>query len=397
VPKTHEVAPTGDYWIKEGHLWKRVHNIPRTNLYVPQQTHDGPDVSQLLPTRQAIVKPTSGARGYRIDDGWTTKTFAKLNQAWIGSTNFEVGQTYKDEYFEEQEEEQQPAAKATGLKTPDQPTPQERAEHELTPLPFRSWCPTCVQSKGRSASHPKQQSRSPVVQFDFCFFKAPGEKTSTTILTGIDVQTGMRMAVLVTNKHQDFQHNVQSIRAFLLECGRVQAVLNSTVLQTDQEDHLIALLHAAANKSGGNISVKQASAYSSQSQGSVERSHRTLMGQVSALKSQRQQNYDTTIHSQHPVMPWVRHAACLLNRYAIHSDGNTSFYRRSSKYNKQPLCEFGETVQHMLPAVKVLPKLEQRFMPGIWLYRQRHSNQRTSHRHHQQGDPSKNHQETTTT
>ena len=31
------------------------------------------------------------------------------------------------------------------------------------------------------------------------------------------------------------------------------------------------------------------------------------------------------------------------------------------------------------------------------LVRQRHSNQRTSHRHHQQGDPSKNHQETTTT
>ena len=121
------------------------------------------------------------------------------------------------------------------------------------------------------------------------------------------------------------------------------------------------------------------------------------MGQVRALKSQLQQDYDTTIHSQHPVMPWVRHAACLLNRYAIHSDGNTSFYRRSSKYNKQPLCEFGETVQHMLPTVKVLPKLEQRFMPGIWLYRQRHSNQRTSHRHHQQGDPSKNHQETTAT
>ena len=181
-PKLHEVAPTGDYWIKEGHLWKRVHNIPRTNLYVPQQTHDGPDVSQLLPTRQTIIKPTSGARGYMIDDDWTTKTFAKLNQEWIGSRNFEVGQTYKDEYCKEQEEEQQPAAKAKGLKTPDQPTPQERAEHELTHLPFRSWCPTCVQSKGRSDSHPKQQSRSPVVQFDFCFFKALGEKTWTPIL-----------------------------------------------------------------------------------------------------------------------------------------------------------------------------------------------------------------------
>ena len=45
---------------------------------------------------------------------------------------------------------------------------------------------------------------------------------------------------------------------------------------------------------------------------------------------------------------------------------------------------------------KVLPKLEQTVC-ARHLVRQRHSNQRTSHRHHQQGDPSKNHQETTTT
>ena len=314
------------------------------------------------------MKPTSGARGYRIDDDWTTKTYAKLNHEWIGSTNFEVGTSYKDEYYEDQEEEQQQATKAKGIKAPAQPTPQERAEHELTHLPYRSWCPTCVQSKGRSDNHPKQQSRSPVVQFDFCFFKAHGETKTSTVLTGIDVQTGMCTAVLITDKQQDFQHNVQSIQAFLLECGRVQAVLNSTVLQTDQEDHLIALLKATASRMGGNISVRQAPAYSPQSQGSVERFHRTLMGQVRALKSQLQQNYNITIHSQHPVMPWlVRHSAYLLNRFATHADGNTSFYRRWNKDNKPPLCEFGETIQYMLPAVKSLPKLEQRFMPGIWL------------------------------
>eukprot|EP00435_Cladocopium_sp_Y103_P041886 s2323_g11.t1 len=289
VPKPQDVATTGDYWIKEGNYWKRVHNIPRTDLYIPQQTHDGPDVTLLLPTRQTIVKPTSGARGYRIDDDWTTKTYAKLNHEWIGSTNFEVGTSYKDEYYEDQEEEQQQATKAKGIKAPAQPTPQERAEHELTHLPYRSWCPTCVQSKGRSDNHPKQQSRSPVVQFDFCFFKAHGETKTSTVLTGIDVQTGMCTAVLITDKQKDFQHNVQSIQAFLLECGRVQAVLNSTVLQTDQEDHLIALLKATASRMGGNISVRQAPAYSPQSQGSVERFHRTLMGQVRALKPMRRQ------------------------------------------------------------------------------------------------------------
>ena len=89
---------------------------PKNKLRMPQQTHDGLDASQLLLSRETIVKPTPGARGYRLDADWTTKTFVKLNQEWIGSTNFEVGQTYKDEYLQEQEgrsNNQQPKQKVS--------------------------------------------------------------------------------------------------------------------------------------------------------------------------------------------------------------------------------------------------------------------------------------------
>ena len=63
----------------------------------------------------------------------------------------------------------------------------------------------------------------------------------------------------------------------------------------------------------------------------------------------------------------VRHAAYLLNRYQVHNDGNTSFFRRWNREHKTPLCIFGETVQYMIPTTKALPKLEQRFFKGIWL------------------------------
>ena len=360
ISDPREMKPTGDYWIKEGHMWKRVHILPRTQLYTPQQTHDGPDVTKLLPERTTLIKPIAGTRTYRHDDDWTQQQCAEMSTQWTGSTNFEESHTYKGEYIEDQEEEQQPATKARGVKTPQQPTAQERAEHQLTHLPYRTWCPTCVKNKGRADNHPKQRtSNIPVVQFDFCFFKGFGEQQTTPILTGIDVETGMSMAVLIGDRQKDFQHSVQSIQAFLLECGRVQAVLNSAILQSDQEDHLIALLKAAASKMGGNITVRQSPAYSSQSQGSVERYHRTLMGQVRTLKSQVQDNYGTNITSRHPIMPWiVRHAAYLLNRYAVHADGNTSFFRRWNKENKTPLCEFGETVLYLLPSQRLLPKLE---------------------------------------
>ena len=89
IPYPKEVSPTQDYWIKEGPYWKRVHVQPRRDMYIPQQTDDGPDVTKLTTWRQTMVKPTSGNLGYRIDDDWTTKRKATLDIEWTGSTNFE--------------------------------------------------------------------------------------------------------------------------------------------------------------------------------------------------------------------------------------------------------------------------------------------------------------------
>ena len=54
VPGPKDTPATADYWIKEGQYWKRVHVQQRTQLYIPQQTMDGPDVTKLLPQRQTI-------------------------------------------------------------------------------------------------------------------------------------------------------------------------------------------------------------------------------------------------------------------------------------------------------------------------------------------------------
>ena len=36
---------------------------------------------------------------------------------------------------------------------PDEPTPQEREEHEMLHEPYRSWCPECVDGRGKSDAH----------------------------------------------------------------------------------------------------------------------------------------------------------------------------------------------------------------------------------------------------
>ena len=56
------------------------------------------------------------------------------------------------------------------LPIPHEPTAQERATHELTHLPYRSWCTVCVQAKGKELQHRRQSTeKQPVIQLDYHF------------------------------------------------------------------------------------------------------------------------------------------------------------------------------------------------------------------------------------
>ena len=283
IPHPKDVQPTSDYWVREGNMWKRVHIQPRMDLYIPQQTDDGPDITRLTQQRRTLIRPIDGTRGHAVEVDWTTKRQATFGKEWTGSTNFEERPQFKDGFITEDIDEQQEARKAKGIPAPRQPTEQERMEHELTHLPYRSWCPLCVQGKGRADNHPKQHSKTPVIQIDITYYKSIRETKTTPVLTGVDVETGMCTAAQIEDRTHHTQYLSTCLQQFLMECGRTQATLNSTVIQSDQEDFLKALLKMTA-AAVGNIAVREAPAYTSQAQGSLERFHRTLMGQIRTLK-----------------------------------------------------------------------------------------------------------------
>ena len=112
------------------------------------------------------------------------------------------------------------------------------------------------------------------------------------------------MATMLPNKQQLFDYASNCIQTFIYEIGRP-----NSILQSDNEPYLKALLQSVANKIG-SISVRHSPAYSSQSQGSIERLHRTLFGQVRVLKEQIRQCYNISITMKHPITPWViKHSA----------------------------------------------------------------------------------------
>ena len=155
---------------------------------------------------------------------------------------------------------------------------------------------------------------------------------------------------------------VNNLHAFIFECGRTQGIL-----QSDNEDTLNALLKATAAKVG-SMTVRHSPSYSSNSQGSVERLHRTLLGHIRVVKAQVESNCSMTMSTKRCLLPWiVRHAAWTANRYVIHSDGYRSFERRWGRNYERAICEFGETLLYLPPQHKKLPKADLRMQKCIWL------------------------------
>ena len=46
----------------------------------------------------------------------------------------------------------------------------ERKGHELTHLPFRSWCPACVKAKSKRNHSRALKTKQPIIQLDYCYF-----------------------------------------------------------------------------------------------------------------------------------------------------------------------------------------------------------------------------------
>ena len=79
-----------------------------------------------------------------------------------------VHEDLDDDEAEEEAEVQRP------LRDPGAPTKQEIAEHNLTHIPPRPWCPHCLRGKGKDSpslklSGPWAESLVPRVRLDYCF------------------------------------------------------------------------------------------------------------------------------------------------------------------------------------------------------------------------------------
>ena len=74
--------------------------------------------------------------------------------------------------MESDPEEEEEARRPKGLSEPRKPSLKEIEEHNLTHLPFRNWCPYCVQGGAPNRNHVKLGEvirEIPHISCDYCF------------------------------------------------------------------------------------------------------------------------------------------------------------------------------------------------------------------------------------
>ena len=250
------------------------------------------------------------------------------------------------------------AAAPRRMKAPEEPSAQERAEHELAHLPYKPWCLTCLRGKARADPHTRVEwtaraARPPMVQFDFAYLKSTGELCApgpqapqeawATILVGVDENTRFPFALNVENKSESNIYMHKQCVQFINNTLRHKKV----IIHTDGEPAIKSLARyiQIARKDHDTI-LEVAPRYSSGSTGMAENMIKRVAGQARTLRMSVEQRYHITIGVDMVVWPWlIRHASFLLARFDVWgTTQRTAFYQLNDYAYTSELAPFAETV-----------------------------------------------------
>ena len=132
----------------------------------------------------------------------------------------------EDEGFENiecEEKEGEEARRPEVLRDPGAPTPKEVEEHNVTHMPFRSWCPHCVSGKAQSRHHKRVdhqgEKQIPEVVFDYGFLGGKDDEETLAVQVARDRRTQMLFAHVVPRKGMVHEHGAVAMLQDLEKLG----------------------------------------------------------------------------------------------------------------------------------------------------------------------------------
>ena len=269
------------------------------------------------------------------------------------------------------------AAERTGssaMTSPIKPTRKMIEDHEVSHIPFRSWCTACVRGRAKSAGHRRIKDRDVEVStfsVDYGFFGSPGETPLQSVagkdlpvLIAYDRKSGGIFAHPVPHKGLMKDDKVDDYPVKVLAKDLDRLGYKKVNGKSDQEPALLAVCNAVKVLWKGEWIPERAPIGEKASNGEVERAVQTVHGLARTLKEHVEQYARMVLDPKNPMLAWlVEYCATLHFMYHRGSDGMTPYQRVKGKEWQIQLPPFGESVEFKK---RTRHKLESRWEGGLF-------------------------------
>ena len=227
---------------------------------------------------------------------------------------------------EESPIEEEEAVKPKAATQPRLPTSEERRLHELTHVPFRSWCEHCQRGKASSRAHRRNQRQKvrrngedgmdlPVVSMDYMYLEYTYSREKKSEEEKEAVENGMRPILVVHDSRSSavFAHDVHrkgmqgsSVKRVMQDLKDLGYNRRDIVLKSDQEPAMRAVIEAVIGQRVENSTMKEHSQVGeSQANGAVESAIKSVQGQIRTLKMDLEANMGKQLLRESDLMPWL--------------------------------------------------------------------------------------------
>ena len=227
------------------------------------------------------------------------------------------------------------------------PSPQEIARHNLTHLPYRSWCRWRVMSRKPNPKHLRSHVAKrdiPLLVGYYAFMRSTTDEDLLTVFVGRLYPTREITIIPCEQKGEDM-HAINRLANFIKNAG-----VQKLVYMADQESALATLMENAIQKasiSGELVSAvpEHSPVGDSQSNGRAERAVQEAEDMLRCMKLAIEERLIAKITSTTPILKWLcEHTAATINRFHVHDDGMTAYQRSPGQPFSGYVLEFGERV-----------------------------------------------------
>ena len=245
---------------------------------------------------------------------------------------------------------------------PDLPPQAEIDRHRIDHVPYRAWCPECVEGFGQERPHTRNRGEErsiPMFACDYMYVTDKGVSSrdelteadrpnALCVMVGKCSRTQCLFAHVVPRKGVDEDgYIVERLKQDILWLGHAKVVVRS-----DNEPAILRVVEKvvkAVRISGGvDAATHEGSVpYDPQTNGMAEGAVRLIKGQFRTLLLSLQRAIGGRIPVDHPLMTWLlEHAAYVRNVRIIGQDGKTAWQRARGTSGTTSYVAFGEVCMY---------------------------------------------------